>query len=181
MSNPDLTIIEALDIPNLGALGVPSAVPKGDVDLQIIWLTPYPVITRYLLWCRAAGLRAFGGGTRQEQGSAWIPGHILSGYRPYIVGTNKESPHRYAIALDVAVGKLVEQIEKARAAVPFFTRIGLYPGHGFIHLDLAPETFIKRHRKRRFWIKRDYYVYYDTSDELFDNANRLLEGGIEDA
>lgn len=156
-------------IPNFGAIGLPSRTPFGVADLEVIWMTPYPVITNYMKLCDESDLlTAFGGGSREQQLHR-ISGYITSGYRPGIVGMNFESPHRYAIALDVIVGDAQQQVEVGEIALKYFTRVGLYPGKGIIHIDMAPPSWIAHHKKSPFW------TYTDDQYFPFDNFTEAAE------
>lgn len=151
--------------PNLADLGVRRATPANIPDLITVWKTPYPVISGYLALCRDLGWAPFAGGTYDHQGVAEGPGYVTSGYRD--VPTRKDSPHLFAIALDVAVGNTECQIEAARAALRHFTRVGLYPGKGFIHLDLAPMAWMKAYSGKRFWVcKAGIYTSFDDFDRM---------------
>ena len=140
--------------PNLAALGVPRQTPDGTADLETIWRTPYPVIGNYEKFCRDAALAAFGGGTRQKQG-ARIPGYITSGYRDATIDNNTLSPHKFAFALDIIIGPLQAQLRCAEIAKRYFSRIGLYPEQGFIHVDLAPDNWVEQYGKAWSWVKTD--------------------------
>ena len=123
--------------PHLANLGVPRRTGPPEADLETIWLTPYPVIRNYKLLCQACGLKPFGGGSLQEQGDPSEPGYINSGYRSEILEGNTQSPHLYGFALDIHVGSLLRAIEVARQAERLYTRVGLYLGNSFVHVDLT--------------------------------------------
>ena len=142
-----------LTIPNLAKMGiVRKCSPQADLDT--IWATPYPVLTNYQILMKLAGLQLFAGGSRHSQGRQNIDGYITSGYRDEIIGENDTSPHRFGIAIDVRITDTERQISIAHVALMngLFTRIGFYPDRGFIHLDLAPDNWITRYDKVRFWI-----------------------------
>lgn len=136
-------------------------------DLVTIMLHDYPVLSNYVVWCRLAGLEPFAGRNYEVQGPPDVPGYILSGYRDKQIGANRLSPHFYAFAIDAAVGDADAQIKAAPHALGLFTRVGLYPFRGFIHLDQAPDNWIERYKKHRFWFQDQNrkYVYFDTLDE----------------
>lgn len=146
-------IKEYLIPPNLAALGLQRRTDIGVADIMTIWKTPYPVITRYNMLCKELEWQPFGGGTMRQQG-ARVPGFITSGYRSLPVDDNMTSPHMHAFALDFIVGDVAEQVRVARVAVKYFCRVGLYPTSGFIHVDLAPDNWIEKYNKARFWVKR---------------------------
>ncbi len=157
-----------LIIPNLGALGLPQ---RGDPDLITPYESHYLMHTNYLLWCQDLRIDPYAGGTRFEQGPRWKVGYILSGYRQAAIEGNEMSPHRYAIAWDTAVGKLDAQIEAARAGVRHFRRVGLYPQNGFIHMDLAPDNWIKKFNKALFWVRLDgRYTHFDYLEQAIQFA-----------
>ncbi len=150
----DITSTQLL-IPNLATMGVRRMTEDGQADLETIWRTPYPVIRNYRKLMRLMRLPLFGGGTIQNQRMRQN-GFITSGYRDEIVGGNKTSPHRFAIALDfIAVGAQL-QIDIATEAVNYglFRRVGFYPVRGFMHVDIAPHNWIRRYNKCWYWVNR---------------------------
>lgn len=143
---------DCLIIPNLGELGLPRQGDRTEADLITIWLTPYPVIGSYKRLAGLAGFPPFGGGSMQKQGKPQS-GFVTSGYRDLILHGNKHSPHRYAIALDIIAGDVTQQIQMGRWALQSgFSRVGLYPDQGFIHVDVAPPNWVAHFRKARFWV-----------------------------
>lgn len=148
---------------NLAVMGV----KRGwEIDLDTIWLTPYPVITTFKKVCDSTGLYFLGKDGRMWQQPVDGPmhfrrgehsnGYVLSGYRSEIINGNAGSMHRYAMALDVEVHEVDKQVEVGRAALKEgFTRIGFYPDRKFMHWDMAPPNWIKRFAKRRFWVEID--------------------------
>lgn len=147
-------IISDLVIPNLAVLGVERRGDGVAPDLETIWISPYPVLTNYQKLMRRLGWKAYAGGTRDMQGPSYVQGYITSGYRDLVLGGNTNSPHLFAIALDIAAGGIREQVRAARLAVDYFNRIGLYPENGFIHVDLATPTWMQRHGGRLFWVRK---------------------------
>lgn len=158
--------------PNLMRLGVKRQGDGKAADLVTIYRTPYPVLSNYVTWCQLVGLDVFAGGTYKKQGAADRPGHIGSGYRDYVIGSNDNSPHFYAFALDPAVGAAARQVDVAPPALGLFTRIGLYPFRGFIHLDQAPMNWIIRYNKRLFWVQdaARRYIYFDALDDAVSHV-----------
>jgi len=78
---------------------------------------------------------------------------INSGYRDKAIGKIKNSPHMFAIALDLAVGNTLKQIELGKMALDCgFCRVGLYPCKGIIHVDIADDDWIKRYHGAPFWV-----------------------------
>jgi hypothetical protein len=153
----DITLVP----PNLAALGVRRRV-ESVADLLTIWDSPYPVITNYGRFCRAAGITPFNGGTHDAQGPMG-PGYITSGYRDRIIEGRRHSPHLFGLAIDVAIGNVVAQVHAAEVAMNFFTRVGLYPDNGFLHLDLCPMAWMNRFGGRRHWVRRaGVYTSFDT-------------------
>lgn len=137
---------------NLGKLGLLRRVPAPKADLLTIWDTSYPVIRPYQELCREFEfLRAFGGGGMLDQKTQY-PGYITSGYRSELIGNNVHSMHRYALAIDVAIGVVERQIQVANVARNYFERIGFYPDRGFIHLDQCPVQLMRKLNKTRFWV-----------------------------
>ena len=125
------------------------------------------VLTAYQRWCQIVGLVPFAGGDYRNQGPAEQAGYITSGYRSLALEGNKDSPHGYAFAIDVAVGDGARQIAAAAPAVDLFTRIGLYPQRGFIHLDHAPDNWIEAHNKAKYWCQwNGIYRYFTRWTDL---------------
>ncbi len=140
--------------PNLADMGV---VRQGDghtADLATIWKTPYPVVGNYTKWCQLVGLTPFGGGDHVQQGSSDQAGYINSGYRDRIIYGNKTSAHLMALALDIVIGHIKDQMALGVPAVTsgLFTRLGVYPSRGIIHLDQVPDNWMSRHNKARLWL-----------------------------
>jgi len=138
---------------NLAAMGLKRQRDGQAADLVTIWKTPYPVLTRYKILCDRTGLAPFAGGDFRNQGPEHMPGYITSGFRDKVMAGNKNSPHMYAFAIDIAIGNINAQLAKGTYALDLFPRIGIYPLNGFIHLDLAPECWIEKHHKARYWVK----------------------------
>lgn len=91
--------------------------------------------------------------------------HITSGYRDtHVKGGAKNSPHYFGIALDVSVGHILNQIEFGRICLKHgFTRLGLYPQKGIVHIDIADAEWIKKYRGTPYWsfMKLKYKGFYD--------------------
>lgn len=153
---------------------------KGEIDLDTIWRTPYPIITAFKKVCKEAGIDFLGKGgydlhTDNILNSIFkwgehSDGYILSGYRSEVIGWNTGSMHRYAMALDVEVRSVEKQVEVGRSALEKgFTRVGFYPDRKFMHLDMAPDNWIKRFAKRRFWVE------IDGTKQSFDEIDHAIE------
>jgi len=142
--------------PSLYRLGLPQ---KGDPDLETIWRTPYPVLKRYQVLCDRLGWRPYAGGTRDNQGTR-RPGYITSGYRDMVINGNEHSPHHFAFALDIVVDDILKVADEAGS---LFSRIGFYPGRGFLHLDQAPDNWVNKYMKARYWVQVNgiYHVFDD--------------------
>ena len=159
--------------PNLMRVGVKRRGNGRTPDLETIALTPYPVLMNYKQWCRVVGLDPFAGGSWSKQGPSDVAGYITSGYRDEIINGNESSPHPFAIASDVAVCDVGRQLAVVPSAVNYFSRVGIYPGRGFVHLDLAPDDWIRKYNKRRFWCKTaDAFKSFDSLTDL----TRYAEG-----
>lgn len=116
---------------------------RGDPDIETIRLTPYPVLSRHKLWCYRLGYES----------------RITSGYRDEIIDGNQESPHHFGFAIDSIIEDMLKAADAAR---DLFARIGFYPGRSFLHLDQAPDNWIKHHCKARYWVNiRGVYQVYD--------------------
>jgi hypothetical protein len=148
---------------NLANMGVPRRAPEGEADLVTPALTPYPMVTNYLLLCKACPniLTPFGGGTIEQQGTR-INGFITSGYRNELVNERVASPHRFAMAWDIIVMAAVDQITVGRRAVDndLFTRVGFYPDRHFIHVDMVPDNWIEHYRAARSWVEMGGKQFY---------------------
>jgi hypothetical protein len=151
--------------PNLADFGLKQATMPGIADLITIWRTPYPVLTRYEIFCEKLGIEPFAGGTYQLQGHPNKVGYITSGYRDDIIEGRNNSPHRFALAIDVIIGGIEQQVQAAFVASQLFPRIGLYPHNGFLHLDLANSAWMKKYGGRRYWV-RDKLGHYFSFDDL---------------
>lgn len=164
--------------PNLAQFGVERKIESPIADLITIWKTPYPVLTRYKLLCAKFDWAPFAGGTYQHQGDERKQGYITSGYRDVIINGRKNSPHLYALAIDVAVGDIIHQIEWAKAADMLFTRIGIYPQRGFVHIDLVSIAWINKFSdiNKRYWIqlKDRNYQYFSKLDDMFAQIHRKV-------
>lgn len=174
---------------NLAVMGVKRYIAAPQVDLNIIWSTPYPIITTFKKVCKATGLDFLGKHGTMFRGEDIIApeggirvgppafafgehsnGYILSGYRDEIINGNVSSMHRYAMALDVEVYSPDKQVDVAIEALKQgFTRVGLYPDRKFMHLDMAPDNWIKRFTKRRFWVE------INGTKQSFDEIGRAIE------
>jgi hypothetical protein len=155
---------------NLASVGL-GRVVRDSADLITIWKTPYPVLTNYKKLCRRLNWRPFSGGTHKCQGLSGQAGYITSGYRDK--GGNINSAHKFALAIDVAIGDIEAQVKISRVAVKYFIRIGLYPENGFIHLDLANRLWMKKYGGRRFWVRKNgIYTCFDEMEEMIGFARR---------
>lgn len=163
---PDIRLLP----PNLATLGVKRQAKPGQADLTTIWRTPYPVLTNYSTLCNQTDLLRFAGGSYEHQGSDRCPGFILSGYRDQVIEGNESSPHLFAFAIDVLVGNATRQLFIAKQALTLFTRVGLYPFRGFVHLDLASADWIAHYHKRRFWVQDQDRKYHS-----FDGFDQMIE------
>lgn len=161
-------------IPNLMKVGTPRKT-KPEADLITIWNTPYPVIGKYKVLCNETNLKIFAGGTIEKQGPNYVPGFITSGYRDEIIEGNESSPHPFAIALDIAIGSDIRCLDVAKKAERIYSRIGLYPGHGFIHVDEAPDSWIEHYKKKRYWVKvESIYYSYDKFEEAIERFYKAI-------
>ena len=99
---------------------------------------------------------------------------ITSGYRDHNVDPAvKNSPHKFAIALDLAAGSLESQIRWGYVAIfnKYFTRCGIYPDRGIIHLDIADPEWIKTYNGTRFWVcLGDTYTGFESWIEMINFA-----------
>jgi hypothetical protein len=157
--------------PNLARMGVKRKVLDPDPDLIRVYETPYPVLTNYGKLCADADIEPFAGGTYLKQGPEQM-GYINSGYRE----GEGDSAHLYALALDIIAGELKKQIQLANIALVHFCRVGLYPDHKIIHVDLMPQVWIdwlkrtKRKTAARYWVclkidGKKNYTYFNTWEE----------------
>jgi hypothetical protein len=68
-----------------------------------------------------------------------------------IIEGNETSPHPFGFAIDVITGD--DSLEVANEAKDLFSRIGFYPGRGFLHLDQAPDNWMNKYMKSRYWVQ----------------------------
>jgi hypothetical protein len=167
--------IEALRPPDLAKLGTPRigfdpTRTNNPPDIKTVWRTPYPVLTPYVKLMVAAGISPYGGGSRHAQGPTNVSGFITSGYRDTVLEGNRTSPHLFALAIDFIVGDDAALIQVAMLAVNHFPRVGIYLGRGFLHVDAAPDNWLTRYDKKRYWVKREaapsVSSLYVSSDDL---------------
>lgn len=159
--------------PNLAKLGLKRATEADIPDLITIWKTPYPVLTRYKILCKDLRMQPFAGGTYEKQGLSVRPGYITSGYRDSIIEGRKNSPHQFALAIDVAIGDCEHQIQAAFFAAPLFPRIGFYPHNGFMHFDLASEAWMRKYSGRQYWVRNKAGIY--SSFDILEDAVKYLK------
>jgi hypothetical protein len=121
-----------------------------------------------------------------------IPDLIVSGYRDHSVDPAvKNSPHAFAIALDVMVSHLdarvpqnresilEEQIKWITAATEtgLFNRGGLYPQQNTIHLDLCDEEWMRTYNGTPFWVKWNAkYEGFSALPSAIEYAKQLIQG-----
>ena len=93
---------------------------------------------------------------------------ITSGYRDaHVKGGAKNSPHYFGIALDIAVGDILNQIKFGRICLKNgFKRLGLYPQKGIVHIDIADRAWQKKYNGTPYWsyLKRKYKGFYKLDD-----------------
>ena len=140
---------------NLAALGVKRQGDGKAADLLTVYATTYPVLTNYKALCGRLGWHPYAGGSMDMQGDRSIQGFLTSGYRDELIEGRTNSPHLYAVALDMAVGGFVEQARVARHAADLFYRIGFYPDNGFLHIDLMSPEWIARYNASRYWVRKN--------------------------
>lgn len=119
-----------------------------------------------------------------------IPDCIVSGYRDFNADPEvKNTPHKFAIALDVMVSHLdahvainrpavlEEQIKWITTAVEsgLFTRGGFYPQQNTIHLDQADEAWMQTYGGTPFWVKwNGKYEGFTTLNGAVEYAKQLI-------
>ena len=158
---------------NLAKLGLKRRIAEPNADLITVALTPYPVLARYKILCLRLGVPPFTGGTYEKQGSDFGVGFLTSGFRD----SDRNSPHEYGFAIDMAVGDLDAQIRAGRLGLDLFDRIGLYPENGFVHLDLAPPEWIEKFNGKHFWVKNKRKLRESNGREYvgFDNFELAVQ------
>lgn len=124
-----------------------------------------------------------------------IPEDIISGYRDHAYDPAvKNSPHNFAIALDICVSNLNakiaanrpavldEQIRWARAAQGVFTGFGFYPFQNTIHCDLRTPDWMQEYGGTPYWVKNPYaakqYKGFYVLDEAIDYAKIVSQQKI---
>jgi len=111
-----------------------------------------------------------------------VSGFITSGYRDRPVDARiKNSPHYFALALDVAVGNAMRQIEWGRRALEdkLFYRVGLYPQNGFIHLDLCDADWMRKYHGAPYWVRynNNYYIFHHFEQAAKFSLDKIAPGG----
>ncbi len=101
---------------------------------------------------------------------------ITSGYRDHNVDKAvKNSPHKFAIALDLAAGNLENQIRWAEAAINMgvFKRVGLYPQRGIIHVDIADIDWCEQYGGTSYWVCiKDSYFGFNSWQQTIEFAQK---------
>lgn len=155
---------------NLAVLGVPRRTPAPEADLYVIYRTIYPVLASNKKLCEDMRVLPYGGGSWQHQHDI-KPGYITSGYRSEVICNKVHSPHRFALALDIHVGEIEDQIQWARIAGKHFCRVGLYPGNRFIHVDLCNKQWQEYYGGSPCWVKcAGEYVAFLSLDKAIEFA-----------
>ena len=167
---------------NLAAKGV---IQQGHPDIITVRQYHPEVLAKFGIVC-----------SKQGESGAWLftengcSERIVSGYRSRDVDPAvKNSPHGYAIALDVWVSHLQASdpnnrpaiLESAigwvRAAVEpgLFTRAGLYPQQNTIHVDIADAEWIEKYHGTPYWVKwNSLYHGFFSLEEAISFARHLV-------
>ena len=116
---------------------------KSNPDIETIKQYHPEVWSQYAELCKKMGAVDIFGSPPGACKSTLTKCCITSGYRHPAynkeIGGVGNSPHQYGVAIDIYVGKsLQEQLRWARAASNYFTRVGIYPSQNDIHVDLMP-------------------------------------------
>lgn len=153
---------------------------QGSPDIATIKICHPEVIASFFLLCKNIGV------PWDDMFSNDIPKRIVSGYRDHSADPEvKNSPHKFAIALDVWVSLLSAQEPHNRASIlmsqikwitaaiegKFFTRAGFYPQQNTIHLDQATDEWMKEYGGSRFWVKWNHkYTGFNVLNEAINFA-----------
>jgi len=139
---------------------------QGRPDLKTIEQYHPEVLRAYEELCREMGVQPY---------PSQRPGVISSGYRNYAPANGvSNSPHMYAMALDISVGGICEQMRWARVAKDIFTRVGVYPDSSIIHVDMMPRGFGSPH-----WVRQNgRYIGKQTFDQV-ESAVRAYNCPVE--
>jgi uncharacterized protein YcbK (DUF882 family) len=125
---------------NLAIKGVKRILEDPEPDIETVKIYHPEVISNY-----------YNLSQRFPPHSYWI----TSGYRDQTIDA-KNSPHFYAIALDIHVGSILRQIAWGFHAIEdkLFTRIGLYPEEKIVHLDLCDKEWMNKYSGSSYWVKK---------------------------
>ena len=114
------------------------------------------------------------------EGGIFPPGIVTSGYRDKNIDPAvKNSPHKFGIAFDLAIGNLDQQIKWLKKAISpsLFNRGGLYPDRGIIHVDIADDEWMQTYNGTRFWVcLGDKYTGFSDMESAINFAQSSPEG-----
>lgn len=122
-----------------------------------------------------ANLKRLARALEQLRAMVQQPIHITSGFRSPAynrkVGGAPASPHTLGLAVDIATDNQLKWASLA-SGIPAVGGIGLYPGRGFIHLDIR----IRKNKLITTWQQVDgKYIALDA-----ETRRRLIEIGAVD-
>ena len=139
---------------------------QGETDLATIRKFHPEVIAGYVTLCIKLGRPIDWNALQKIPENLDFPG---SGYRDHAFDPAvKNSPHNFAIALDICVSPLnahmasnrqavlAEQIKWITAAQGIFTGCGFYPFQNTIHVDTRTPEWMAQYRGTPFWVKDPY-------------------------
>jgi len=136
---------------------------QGQTDLATIRKFHPETVANYVTLCIKLGLPIDWNALQVIPENLDFPG---SGYRDHAFDPAvKNSPHNFAIALDICVSPLSarimanrltilnEQIRWITAAQGIFTGCGFYPFQNTIHLDIRTPEWMAQYRGTPYWVK----------------------------
>lgn len=163
---------------NLALTGVKQ---KSPIDLDTIRQYHPEVMAKYVMVCLKLGLPINWNDLKSVPSNLDFSG---SGYRDHAFDPSvKNSPHNFAMALDICVSSLNAKIKANRQAVlqsqinwitaaqGIFPGAGFYPFQNTIHLDIRDDIWMKDYHGTPYWVKdptseNPYKGFYNLNDAI---------------
>jgi hypothetical protein len=162
---------------------------KQSDNIDIVTIKQYhpEILTAFSVLCNNMGIP-----------SDWIfknecPDIIVSGYRDHAYDPAvKNSPHNFAIALDVQVSQFnahnpINQARVLESQIAWiskategnlFNRAGFYPQQNTIHLDIADDDWMSKYNGTKFWVKwRGIYTGFNVLNEAIAYSKYKINVG----
>jgi hypothetical protein len=168
-------------------LALSSVKQNGEPDIETIRQYHDDVLYRFAILAAKMGFSKAG----YKISAGEVPDIIISGYRDHKLDPEvKNSPHNFAIALDIQVSSLnshevhnqpavlERQVDWITEAIGdgLFTRAGFYPQQNTIHLDIADKSWMEKYNGTPFWVKwnKNYKGFY-ILNEAIDYAEIMIK------